>query len=128
MFHKVLSCDDEKVICEVALSMQRLVKKYGVKQYDAAWESILDIASALQEYVEVGFRTVVQLIWSLWNKLRSEIKSAESIVHFNSFLLATSCYLTNRFYFCVRLYCNRSQMTSWCVKNKKVGTRRSRVP
>ena len=61
MFHKVLSCDDEKVICEVALSMQRLVKKYGVKQYDAAWESILDIASALQEYVEVGFRTVVQL-------------------------------------------------------------------
>lgn len=59
MFLKVLSCDDEKVICEVALSMQRLVKKYGMKQYDAAWESILDIASALQEYVEVGFRTVV---------------------------------------------------------------------
>ena len=36
-------------------------------------------------------------------------------------------YLTNRFHFCVRLYCNRSQMTSWRVKNKKVRTRRSRV-
>lgn len=33
--------------------MQRLVKKYGMKQHDAAWESILEIASALQEYVEV---------------------------------------------------------------------------
>ena len=37
-------------------------------------------------------------------------------------------YLTNRFHFCVRLYCNRSQITSWRVKNKKVHTRRSRVP
>ena len=36
--------------------------------------------------------------------------------------------VTNRFHFCVRLYCNRSQMTSWRVKNKKVRTRRSRVP
>ena len=33
-------------------------------------------------------------------------------------------YLTNRFHFCVRLYCNRSQTR---VKNKKVRTRRSRV-
>jgi hypothetical protein len=49
----VLSCDNESVICEVTLSMQRLVKKYGMKQHDTAWESILDIASALQEYVEV---------------------------------------------------------------------------
>ena len=38
-----------------------------------------------------------------------------------------TCYLTNRFHFCVRLYCNRSQMTSWRVKNKKVRTRRSQV-
>ena len=37
-------------------------------------------------------------------------------------------YLTNRFHFCVRLYCNRLQMTSSRVKNKKVRTRRSRVP
>ncbi|CAB4003342.1 partial [Paramuricea clavata] len=51
-FYKVLSCDNESVICEVTLSMQRLVKKYGMKQHDTAWESILDIASALQEYVE----------------------------------------------------------------------------
>ena len=29
-------------------------------------------------------------------------------------------FLTNRFHFCVRLYCYRSQMTSWHVKNKKV--------
>ena len=26
--------------------------------------------------------------------------------------LCPQCYLTNRFHFCVRLYCNRSQMTS----------------
>ncbi|XP_028417406.1 tuberin-like [Dendronephthya gigantea] len=51
-FYKVLSCDDESVICEVTLSMQRLVKKYGLKQHDTAWESILDITSTLQEYVE----------------------------------------------------------------------------
>ena len=36
-------------------------------------------------------------------------------------------YLTNRFRFSVRKYCNRSQMTSERVKNKKVRTRRSRV-
>ena len=35
--------------------------------------------------------------------------------------------ITNRLYFPVRVYCNRSQMTSQCVKNKKYGTRRSRV-
>ena len=29
-------------------------------------------------------------------------------------------YLTNRFHFSVRLYCNRPQMTSWRAKNKKV--------
>ena len=50
----MLSCSNESVICEVTLSMQRLVKKYGMKQHDAAWESILDIASALQQYAEVG--------------------------------------------------------------------------
>ena len=50
----MLSCNEESVICEVTLSMQRLVKKYGLKQHDAARESILDITSALQEYVEVG--------------------------------------------------------------------------
>ena len=32
-----------------------------------------------------------------------------------------------RLYFCVRVYCNRSKMTSQRVKNKKYDTRRSRV-
>ena len=32
----------------------------------------------------------------------------------------TSDYLTNRFYVAVRLFSNRSQMTSKCGKNKKV--------
>ena len=30
------------------------------------------------------------------------------------------CYLTNRFHVAVRLFSNRSQMTSKCGKNKKV--------
>ena len=30
------------------------------------------------------------------------------------------CYVTNRFQVAVRLYSNRSQMTSKCCKNKKV--------
>ena len=34
-------------------------------------------------------------------------------------------YLTNRLHFPVRVYCNRSQMTSQCVKNKS--TRRDEV-
>ena len=50
---QVLSCDNESVICEVALSMQRLVKKYGSFQHVVAWETILDITVVLQEYVEV---------------------------------------------------------------------------
>ena len=57
----MLSCDIEQVISEVTLSMQRLVKKYGMKQHDVAWESILDIASAVQEYVEVRLRVAMQL-------------------------------------------------------------------
>ena len=34
-----------------------------------------------------------------------------------------SFYLTNRFHVAVRLFSNRSQMTSKCGKNKKSGTR-----
>ena len=34
-------------------------------------------------------------------------------------------YLTNRFHVAVRLFSNRSQMTSKCGKNKKSGTRRA---
>ena len=41
---------------------------------------------------------------------------------FNSLL-----YKTNRFQVAVRLFSNRSQMTSKCGKNKKWHTRRSRV-
>ena len=41
--------------------------------------------------------------------------------HYNIF------YLTHRLNFSVRVYCNRSQMTSQRVKNKKYDTRRSRV-
>ena len=37
------------------------------------------------------------------------------------------CYVTNRFQVAVRLYSNRSQMTSKCCKNKKWHTRRSWV-
>ena len=58
-----------------------------------------------------------------WTAKKKE-KIGTRSVHMACLLL----YLTNRFYFCVRLYCNRSQMTSWRVKNKKVRTRRSRVP
>ena len=36
-------------------------------------------------------------------------------------------YLTNRWHFSVRVYCNRSLMTPQRVKNKKYDTRRSRV-
>ena len=36
-------------------------------------------------------------------------------------------YLTNRLHFPVRVYCNRSQMTSLRVKNKNYDTKRSRV-
>ena len=32
----------------------------------------------------------------------------------------TSCLLTNRFHVAVRLFSNRSEMTSKCGKNKKV--------
>ena len=35
-------------------------------------------------------------------------------------LLTKACYLTNRFHVDVRLFSNRSQMTSKCGKNKKV--------
>ena len=35
-------------------------------------------------------------------------------------ILYTKFYLTNRFHVAVRLFSNRSQMTSKCGKNKKV--------
>ena len=35
-------------------------------------------------------------------------------------LLYSAVYLTNRFHVAVHLFCNRSQMTSKCGKNKKV--------
>ena len=36
-----------------------------------------------------------------------------------SCILICFVYLTNRLDFSVRVYCNRSQMTTQCVKNKK---------
>ena len=38
----------------------------------------------------------------------------------NAFAFARELYLTNRFHVAVRLFSNRSQMTSKCGKNKKV--------
>ena len=35
-------------------------------------------------------------------------------------IIVTNCCLTNRFHVAVRLFSNRSQMTSKCGKNKKV--------
>ena len=40
----------------------------------------------------------------------------------NSCYIYIYIYLTNRFHVAVRLFSNRSQMTSKCGKNKKVGT------
>ena len=45
-------------------------------------------------------------------------KTPRSGRHFVNTLLAI--YLTNRFHVAVRLFSNRSQMTSKCGKNKKV--------
>ena len=39
----------------------------------------------------------------------------------------TGICLTNRLHFSVCVYCNRSQMTSQCVENKKYNMRQSRV-
>ena len=36
------------------------------------------------------------------------------------FLTMYTIYLTNKFHFCMRLYCNRLQLTSWRVRIKKV--------
>ena len=75
----MLSCDIEQVISEVTLSMQRLVKKYGMKQHDAAWESILDIASAVQEYVEVRLRVAMQWTFPLLHEILRKFKIGKNI-------------------------------------------------
>ena len=42
-------------------------------------------------------------------------------VHFSGFIVSSVCiHLTNIFHVAVRLFSNRSQMTSKCGKNKKV--------
>ena len=38
-----------------------------------------------------------------------------AVLHF----LSEISSLANRFHFCVRVYCNRSQMTSWLVTDRK---------
>ena len=46
-------------------------------------------------------------------------KSARRVLHLY-YKLSYVFYLTNRFHIAVRLFSNRSQMTSKCGKNKKV--------
>ena len=41
------------VAVEVALSIQRLVKKYGQELHVVAWDAVLDITEALQDHIEV---------------------------------------------------------------------------
>ena len=50
---QALRCGNSVVSVEVALSVQRLVKKYGSELDIVAWDAVLDIAEALQEQVEV---------------------------------------------------------------------------
>jgi len=42
------------------------------------------------------------------------------LISVESPILVVTIYLTNRFHVAVRLFSNRSQMTSKCGKNKKV--------
>ena len=50
---QALSCHHNLVALEVALSVQRLVKKYGHDLHVVAWDAVLDIAEALQRQIEV---------------------------------------------------------------------------
>lgn len=50
---QALSCHHNLVALEVALSVQRLVKKYGHDLHVVAWDAVLDITEALQRQVEV---------------------------------------------------------------------------
>ena len=52
---------------------------------------------------------------------------ATFIATFMATFIVTFLYLANRLQFSVRVYCNRSQMTSQRVYKKKYDTRRSRV-
>ena len=59
---------------------------------------------------------------NLFNKINIPLALVEyAIIIANSGLRSSlAIYLTNRFYVAVRLFSNRSQMTSKCGKNKKV--------
>ena len=50
---QALSCHHSLVALEVALSVQRLVKKYGHDLHVVAWDAVLDITEVLQRQIEV---------------------------------------------------------------------------
>lgn len=68
---QALSCHHSLVALEVALSVQRLVKKYGHELHVVAWDAVLDITEALQKQVEVHSPGDNSLIESLHNLLTS---------------------------------------------------------
>ena len=57
--------------------------------------------------------------WNLFVKL-TNIGVITNIRYINTIRCFSILYLTNRFHVAVRLFSNRSQMTSKCGKNKKV--------
>ena len=63
--------------------------------------------------------------WEVWRALKklellSAIASSNSYASFVLSKLPACIHLTNRFHVAVRLFSNRSQVTSKCGKNKKV--------
>ena len=66
-----------------------------------------------------------QRAWNRLSKKMPEARVPKAFIVLPNF--HSSFYLTNRFQVAVRLFSNRSQMTSKCVRTKKWLTRRSRV-
>ena len=61
-------------------------------------------------------------------RLKRNVRRVEQECYFSFLYIYTQAlYLTNRLHFPVCVYCNRSQMTSQRVKNKKYETKSSGV-
>ena len=90
------------------------------KRHQECWKRI--IAVSIEKKVFILVYTEKKSVYTVlgWIDQKAIIYLLNSN-HYNIF------YLTHRLNFSVRVYCNRSQMTSQRVKNKKYDTRRSRV-
>ena len=72
-------------------------------------------------YVLCYVNTLIQrVVRSSERKVLSYKRSVNMLSNNKNNILYTYIYLTNRFHVAVRLFSNRSQMTSKCGKNKKM--------